>query len=281
VGVGKTGVVGSLRGRDDGNVVALRADIDALPIEEQNDAPYASRNAGVMHACGHDGHTAVMLTVARTLSQLRDDFAGEVRFIFQPAEETAGGAPAMLADGAFAEPKPRAVFGLHLWNNLPVGVVGVRAGPLFAHTDEINIKIKGSGGHGAMPHQTVDSVVVAAQIVLALQTMVSRETSPLEPAVVTIGSIHGGTAFNIVPPEVHLQGTVRTFTDELQAQMRERIESVVGGITSGMRASYGYEYQSSCPAVVNEPRMTELVRRVARRAFGERQVTEAEPTMGG
>jgi amidohydrolase len=280
-GVGKTGVVGSLRGHDSGRIVALRADIDALPIREQNDVPYVSRNADVMHACGHDGHTAILLTVARVLSQLRDDFAGEVRFVFQPGEETAGGAPAMLADGAFAEPKPRAVFGLHLWNNLPVGMVGVRDGPLFAHTDELNVVIKGSGGHGAMPHQTVDPVVVAAQVVLALQTMVSRETSPLEPAVLTIGSIHGGTAFNIVPSEVRLQGTVRTFTDGLQAQMRERIESVVRGITSGMRASYSYEYVASCPAVVNEPRMSELVRRVAMRTFGEDQVTEPEPTMGG
>jgi amidohydrolase len=279
--VGRTGVIGRLRGREGGGVVALRADIDALPIQEQNETPYASRTEGVMHACGHDGHTAILLSTAGMLSRLRDDFAGEVRFIFQPAEETAGGAPAMLADGAFGHPKPQAVFGLHLWNNLPVGVVGLRNGPLFAHTDELQIVIRGSGGHGAMPEQTVDPVVVAAQVVTALQTMVSRETSPLEPAVVTIGSIHGGTAFNIVPPEVNLRGTVRTFTDALQKQMRERIESLVGGITTAMRASYSYDYRSCCPAVVNDSAMTELVRNVAVRAFGQDRVTVPQQTMGG
>jgi amidohydrolase len=279
--VGRTGVVGRLFGRSGGRVVALRADVDGLPIQEENQAPYASRNPGVMHACGHDGHTAILLTVARVLARLRDSFAGEVRFIFQPAEETSGGASAMLADGAFADPKPQAVFGLHLWTNLPVGLIGIREGPLFAHTDELDIVVKGSGGHGAMPQQTVDPIVVAAQIVLALQTMVSRETSPLEPSVVTIGSIHGGTAFNIVPPEVRLRGTVRTFTDALQAQMRERIESVVRGITSGMRASYDYDYRSCCPAVVNDPAMTDLVRRVALRSFPANQVTVPTQTMGG
>ena len=280
-GVGRTGVVGRLRGRDGGKMVALRADIDGLPIREESGAPYASRTDGVMHACGHDGHTAILLTAARVLHQLREHLSGEVVFVFQPAEETAGGAAAMLQDGVFGDRKPQAVFGLHLWNNLPSGVVGVRAGPLFAHTDDLGIVIKGSGGHGAMPQQTVDPVVVAAQVVTALQTMVSRETAPLEPAVVTIGSIHGGTAFNIVPPEVRLRGTVRTFTDELQAQMRERIEALVRGITSGMRATYEYDYRSCCPAVVNDPGMTELAHRMAARIWGEGRVTVPQQTMGG
>lgn len=280
-GVGRTGVVARLHGERSGRVVALRADIDGLPIQEENNVPYASKTPGVMHACGHDGHTAILLTVARVLSKLRQNLAGEVRFIFQPAEEIAGGAAAMLEDGAFAEPRPEAVFGLHLWNNLPTGTIGVREGPIFANADEVEIRIKGSGGHGAMPHQTVDPVVVAAQVVTALQTLVSRELSPLDRAVVTIGSIQGGSAFNVIPPEVILRGTVRTFTESLQTQLRERIEQLVAGITSAMRSRYDFTYYSHCPAVVNDEAMSDLARRVAVRTFGEARVVNPEPTMGG
>lgn len=280
-GVGQTGVVGRLRGRPGGRLVALRADIDALPIQEENQVAYASRNAGVMHACGHDGHVAILLTVARLLSRLRATLAGDVLFVFQPAEEIASGAPAMLDDGAFGETVPDAVFGLHLWNDLDVGLVGVRDGPLFANTDEIGILIRGSGGHGAMPHQTVDPIVVGAQVVSALQTLVSRETSPLEPAVVSITSFQGGSSWNIVPGDVQLRGTVRTFTNELQAQMRERIDTLLRGITLGMRAEYELTYRQACPAVVNDPRMADLGRQVARREFGERQVVVPRQTMGG
>jgi amidohydrolase len=280
-GVGRTGVIGRLRGRPDGRLVALRADIDALPIQEQNQVPYASRNAGVMHACGHDGHIAILLTAARVLSRLHATFAGDVLFVFQPAEEIASGAPAMLDDGAFGDTVPEAVFGLHLWNDLDAGLVGVRDGPLFANTDEIGILIRGAGGHGAMPHQTVDPIVVAAQVVSALQTMVSRETSPLEPAVVSITSFQGGSSWNIVPGEVQLRGTVRTFTNQLQAQMRERIDMLLRGITLGMRAEYELTYRQACPAVVNDARMADLGRQVARREFGERQVVVPEQTMGG
>lgn len=279
--VGRTGVVGRLRGRGGGKIVALRADIDGLPIQELNEVDYASRNAGVMHACAHDGHTAILLTVARALARLRAEFDGEVVFLFQPAEETAGGARQMLAEGALGDPKPQALYGLHLWNNLPAGVVGVREGPLFAHTDELRIAIRGSGGHGAMPHQTVDPIVVAAQVVTALQTIVSRETAPLESGVVTIGSIHGGTAFNIVPEVVELRGTVRTFTDELQALMEERIETLIAGLTGAMRASYSFDYQKHCPAVVNDPIATRFARRVAERTFGPGQVVVPQQTMGG
>jgi amidohydrolase len=235
----------------------------------------------VMHACGHDGHDAILLTVARVLSRLRATLAGDVLFVFQPAEEIASGAPAMLDDGAFGETAPDAVFGLHLWNDLDAGLVGVRDGPLFANTDEIGILIRGSGGHGAMPHQTVDPIVVGAQVVSALQTLVSRETSPLEPAVVSITSFQGGSSWNIVPGEVQLRGTVRTFTNELQAQMRERIDTLLRGITLGMRADYELTYRQACPAVVNDARMADLGRQVARREFGERQVVVPRQTMGG
>jgi amidohydrolase len=234
-----------------------------------------------MHACGHDGHIAIMLTVARVLRQLRERFDGEVRFVFQPAEETAGGAPAMLADGVFGDPKPEACYGLHLWNNLPAGLIGIREGPLFANTDEFRIVVKGSGGHGAMPHQTVDPVVVAAQLITAMQTLVSRETSPLEPGVVTVGSIHGGTAWNIIPASVELRGTVRTFTDQLQSQMRRRLEELVQGVAGAMRAEYEFNYQYSCPAVVNDSDRTAFARQVALRVFGESQVVVPSQTMGG
>lgn len=280
-GVGKTGLVARLHGRGAGRVLALRADIDGLPIQEQNEVSYASQNPGVMHACGHDGHIAILLTVARVLRQLRDRFDGEVRFIFQPAEETASGAPAMLAEGAFDDPRPEACFGLHLWNNLPAGLIGIREGPLFANTDRFGILVKGAGGHGAMPHQAIDPIVVAAQLITALQTLVSRETSPLEPGVVTVGTIHGGTAWNIIPPEVELQGTVRTFTEQLQGQMRRRLEELVQGVAAAMRAECEVSYQYSCPAVVNDPARTAFARQVARRVFGESQVVLPGQTMGG
>jgi amidohydrolase len=234
-----------------------------------------------MHACGHDGHTAILLTVAGVLSELKGQLDGEVLFVFQPAEEIGIGAPAMLEDGALDGRKPDAVYGLHLWSSLPAGQIGVRDGPLFANTDQFELTIKGSGGHGAMPHQAVDPIVVAAQVVLALQTLVSRETAPLEPSVLTVGSIHGGTAFNIIPPEVQLVGTVRTFTDELQAQMEQRIEALAAGVTRGMRAEYAYRYTRCCPAVVNDPGGSQLAREVAAELYGAERVVLPSQTMGG
>jgi amidohydrolase len=280
-GVGGTGVVALLKGGRPGKTVALRADIDALPIAEMNDAPYRSQSDGVMHACGHDGHVAGLLGAAEALHTIRDTLAGDVLLIFQPAEERAGGAKPMIDAGALRDPRPDAVFGVHIWNNLPAGTIGVKPGPIFAAADEVEITVKATGGHGAMPHQTVDPIVVSAQIIQALQTLVSRETSPFDSAVVSICSVHGGSAFNIIPPEVRLLGTVRTFNEEIQARLKRRIEELVAGITRGAGAEYGFRYDAPCPPVINDAALAEFIRGVAVDEFGEAQVVTPMPTTGG
>lgn len=280
-GVGRTGVSALLRGARPGKRLLVRADIDALPIEERTGAPYQSRHPGVMHACGHDGHAAVGVITAQLLASLRDQLSGEVQFVFQPAEETIGGAKAMLEDGVLAERQPDACLALHIWNLLPAGTVGVREGPLFAATDQFTIRVLGRGGHGAMPHQCIDPIPVAAQIILALQTIVSREVSPFESAVVTVGTMNAGSAFNIIAPEAVLHGTVRTFDRQLQLRIKERMETLVQAIATAGRATAEFDYQMPCPAVVNDPQVTAFVRGVATQVLGERQVLVADPTMGG
>jgi amidohydrolase len=280
-GVGGTGVVALLKGGRPGKTVALRADIDALPIAEMNDAPYRSQSDGVMHACGHDGHVAGLLGAAEALHTIRDTLAGDVLLIFQPAEERAGGAKPMIDAGALRDPRPDAVFGVHIWNNLPAGTIGVKPGPIFAAADEVEITVKATGGHGAMPHQTVDPIVVSAQIIQALQTLVSREISPFDSAVVSICSVHGGSAFNIIPPEVRLLGTVRTFDEQIQARLKRRIEELVAGITRGVGAEYGFRYDAPCPPVINDAALAEFIRGVAMDEFGEAQVVTPMPTTGG
>ncbi|MCC7103770.1 MAG: amidohydrolase [Chloroflexi bacterium] len=280
-GVGGTGVVGRLYGRRAGRVIALRADIDGLPIQEANEVDYVSQNSGVMHACGHDGHSAIMLVVARILNELRATFDGEARFIFQPAEEIGSGAEAMMRDGVYGDPKPEAALGLHLWNGLPTGVVGVKEGPLFANTSELNVTIRGYGGHGAMPHLSVDPVVVSAYVITALQTMLSREVPPLHSAVLTIGRIQGGSAFNVIPSDLFLQGTVRTFDGGVQALFEERVPELIKGIAGAMRATAEVDFHLATPAVVNDPKMAALVRDVAVSIVGERRVRTPDSTMGG
>lgn len=221
------------------------------------------------------------MTIAEILASHRQAFKGNVKFIFQPAEETIGGAKAMIEAGVLAEPKADAIFALHFWNPLPLGQVGVRPGPVFASADEIGITIKGKGGHGALPHQTVDSIVIAGQVITALQTIVSRETPPLQPAVVTIGSVQGGSAFNIIAEEVKMTGTVRAFEVDFRDNMLRRIEEIVRGITSGMRAQYDFWVRYGCPPVVNHPQMTQFISRVAASVVGESNVVTIEPIMGG
>lgn len=280
-GVGGTGVVGLLRGGRAGKTVGLRADIDALPIVEANDVGYRSVSEGVMHACGHDGHVAGLLGAAEALAAVRESLHGDVLLIFQPAEERAGGARPMIAAGALANPRPDAIFGVHIWNNLPAGVIGVKPGPIFAAVDELEIIITAPGGHGAMPHQTVDPIVVSAQVISALQTLVSRETSPFDSAVVSICSIHGGSAFNIIPSEVGLLGTVRTFDEAIQTRMKRRIEEIVSGITSAAGAGYRLRNDAQCPPVVNNAELAELIRQVSVDEFGAEHVTLPLPTTGG
>lgn len=275
-GVGGTGVVALLRGTRDGKTLLVRADIDALPVQEANDVEYCSRIAGKMHACGHDGHIAIALTLADLLAAQRDRLSGNVKFAFQPAEERIGGADRMIADGVMEHPHVDAVIGLHIWSPTPVGDVVVQAGPFFASADEIALRVRGRGGHGAMPHLNVDPIVAAAQIVSALQTLISREISPFHPAVVTFGTIHGGTAFNVVADEVELRGTVRAYDPADRAHLLRRIAEVAGGIAASLRAEATLDVVKGCPACVNDPEITALVRRAAEATVGPAHIPEGD-----
>ena len=264
-GIAQTGIVAIIKGEKPGNgkVLAIRADMDALPIQEQNQVPYCSQHDGVMHACGHDGHTAIALGTAYYLNQHRQDFSGTVKIIFQPAEEGPGGAKPMIAAGVLKNPDVDAIIGLHLWNNLPLGTVGVRPGALMAAVELFRCIIFGKGGHGAIPHQTVDSIVVAAQIVNALQTIVSRNVNPIDSAVVTVGELHAGTAVNVIADTARMGGTVRYFNPDLAGFFKERIQQIIAGICQSYGSSYDLDYIHLYPPVINDPEIAELVRSVA------------------
>ncbi len=262
-GVAKTGIVATIQGEQPGPVLAIRADMDALPVQEKNQVPYRSQHEGRMHACGHDGHVAIALGTAYHLSQHRQDLKGTIKFIFQPAEESPGGAKPMIEEGALKNPDVDAIIGLHLWNNLPIGTVGVRSGPLMAAVELFECHIQGKGGHGAMPHQTVDSVVVTSQIVTALQTIVSRTVNPLDSAVVTVGELHAGAAHNVIADSARMTGTVRYFNPELENVMGKRVDEIIAGICQSHGATYDLNYWSLYPAVINDAKMAELVRSVA------------------
>jgi amidohydrolase len=279
-GVGKTGVVGLLQGARPGRTVMLRADMDALPLQETDRGqPYRSENTGVHHACGHDGHSAILMTVAETLAARRAELPGVVIFIFQPAEERVGGAQGMVEDGAL-EPRPDACFGLHLWNELEVGQVDARPGPVYASADAFVIVLSGPGGHAAMPHQTTDPVLASAQMIVALQSLISRESPPLEPSVLTIGSIHGGTAPNIIPTRVELQGTLRVFDPLLRERLINRMRQVVASVAATFRVEAEVHMTDCCPACINDTAMAELVRAVGRDIVGADNVSGDTRTMG-
>ncbi len=280
-GVAKTGVVGLLRGgaasTGDAKTIALRADMDALPIHEMNKVAYRSQTDGKMHACGHDGHTSILLTVADILSQRRNELTGNVKFIFQPAEEQIGGAEPMLKEGALQGVD--GIIGLHLISNHPMGMVGVRAGTVFASADRFVLTVRGKGGHAAMPNGAIDPIVASAYIITALQTLISRETSPFSPAVITIGTIHAGTAFNIIPETAVLQGTMRAYTVEHRAKLLQRIDEVTKGIATSLGATCEIEHFDGCPPCINDPAMTELVRNAAVATVGENNVDTSEDVM--
>jgi amidohydrolase len=263
-GIAETGIVATIHGNNSTEkVLAIRADMDALPIQELNEVPYCSQHDGVMHACGHDGHTAIALGTAYYLQQNRDTFGGTVKIIFQPAEEGPGGAKPMIEAGVLKNPDVDAIIGLHLWNNLPLGTIGVRAGALMAAVELFRCTVLGKGGHGAMPHQTIDSIVVAAQIINALQTIVARNVNPIDSAVVTVGELHAGTAENVIADTAWMRGTVRYFNPELKGLFQQRFEQIIAGICQSHGAKYDLDYWSLYPPVINDASIAELVRSVA------------------
>ncbi len=293
-GIAVTGVIGVLEGGRPGPVVAVRADMDALPVIENTDLPFKStkrtqfmgKEVGVAHACGHDIHMSVVLGVAKVLAGMREDLPGTVMFIFQPAEEgpppgEKGGASLMLEEGAFDALKPDAIFGLHSWP-LEVGIVGWAEGPTMASVDHFVFKIRGKQSHGAYPHLGRDPIVRAAQAVEAFQTIRSRNLSPFEPSVVTVGIVRGGERFNIIPEEVHLEGTVRTFSPETRETVKRRMEEILDGVTRAGGGSYEIvQYRNNAPATINDPELSRRVRPAMVRAAGESRVIDTDPTMGG
>ena len=280
-GVGKTGIVALLQGGKPGPTIAIRADMDALPINEPDGLPFASKVPGKMHACGHDAHTAIVLGVAAILSRMKDDIAGRVMFVFQPAEETLCGAAAMLEAGAFADPAPDAILGFHNWPQLRTGTVGWHPDAVMASSDAFDVTIKGVGGHGAHPHLAVDSIIGAAQFVNQLQTIISREIAPISSAVVTIGKIAGGTARNIIAPSVELSASVRTLESETAAKIEAAVRRILEGLKVGMRLDYELNWTKLTPVLRNDKPTMARVLGAAREMLGPTNVIEMpSPSMG-
>ena len=267
VKVGKTGVTADLK-FGNGPVIGLRADMDALPIQETSGLPFSSQNDGVMHACGHDGHMAMLLGAAKALTQKDNQYNGTVRFIFQPAEEGEGGARYMIEDGCLEGIDE--IYGIHVWNYQPVGEVGVKDGPVLAAADMFDIKIKGIGGHGAAPQGTVDSVVVASYLVQALQTIVSRNTNPLESTVISIGKINGGNNFNIIADEVSLSGTARAYSEENRNLIKTRMEEIIKGVEKTYNANITFDYKDGYPPTINHVGPTQKVLKAAEKVVGDK-----------
>ncbi|OON99373.1 MAG: hypothetical protein ATN35_12910 [Epulopiscium sp. Nele67-Bin004] len=280
--VAQTGVVGLIRGTHAGKTILLRADMDALKVGELADVPYKSRVDGMMHACGHDGHTAALLGAAMILSEMRDSLCGNVKFVFQPAEEEKGGALPMIEAGILDNPKVDIAVGAHLWGTLPRCKVQTKSGAVMASPAVFNIKVIGVGGHGALPHQTVDPTVVAAQIVLSLQTIVSRMSNPLESVVISIGQIHTGNCFNAIPNDVYIEGTVRVFDDNTGERVRVQMEQLIAGITAAYGATYEFMYRKIYPTLINDENVVNLVMESAKKVVGEKNVGVLDvPNMGG
>lgn len=281
-GVGTTGVVGLLQGGQPGErTVLLRFDMDALPIQEENEVPYRSTVPGVMHACGHDAHVAVGIGVATILARHREQLPGTIKLMFQPAEEGLGGAIAMINDGLLEGPRPDVALGLHVASNYAVGTAVVREGALLAASDRFEILVRGKGGHGAQPDQTIDAVLVAAQIIVALQTIVSRNLDPLETGVVTVGAVHAGEAHNVIAETAELRGTIRSFSQEVRALLHRRIREVAEGIAATFGATVEVALHLGVDPTINAPRPTQVMYRAAAAAFGAENIDTAYRSAGG
>ncbi len=275
-----TSVVARLKGAEPGRTIAVRADMDALPIIEENDVPYQSRVQGVMHACGHDGHTSILLGLAQILSEHQNELHGEVRFLFQHAEELApGGAEEMVAAGVMDGVDQ--VIGLHLWASLPVGLIALVPGPTMAAPDTFQLTVTGKGGHAAIPHETVDPIAIGAQIVTALHQIVSRNVDPLDNVVVSVTQFVAGTAYNVIPETAFLAGTVRTFDAGLRNKVPQLMERVIAGVTSAFGATYEFSYERGYRPVVNDPALTARLTGLVEREFGSSTLHTMRPTMGG
>ena len=280
-GIAKFGVVGLLRTERPGPTLIIRADMDALPVMEQTGLPFSSTHAGAMHACGHDAHMAMVLGAALVLSKMKESLKGNIKFIFQPAEEGPGGAKPMIDEGVMENPRVDYAVGCHLWPGIPEGTIGVKAGTIMAAMNRFDIRIFGSQGHGAMPHLCVDALEVGTQVVNALQRIVSRHMDPLKPTVVSVGAFHAGKAFNIIPGEAELSGTTRTFDLEVWNSWESRMRKILQGVCDSMGARFELKFEFGYPPTTNDPFMTDLVRRCAGEVVGPGKVVEPEPTMGG
>jgi len=280
-GWAKTGVVGLLEGKKPGKTVALRADMDALPLEEANSAPYASKLPGKMHACGHDAHVTILLGVARFFSSIPDQMQGNIKWIFQPAEEGGGGGRIMVEEGVLENPKVDAVFGTHVFPFLPTGKVGIYEREGLAATDRFTIHLIGQGGHAASPHVTRDPILAAGHLITQIHAIVSRNINPLDSAVITIGKVSGGTAFNIIPDKVEMLGTVRSLTPQVREELKLRIEKITEGIARSFGIDYRLDYRYGYPVLVNDPEMSRLVALACGQGIGKENVEVLKPSMGG
>ncbi|NTV37484.1 MAG: amidohydrolase [Anaerolineaceae bacterium] len=279
-GIAKTGVVATIEGNEPGPVILLRFDMDALPIQEMNSTDYASQTPGVMHACGHDGHVSIGLTVAKILTAHRDELRGSIKLMFQPAEEGQGGADVMIQEGVLENPKPDYALALHIWNEKPLGWMGISAGPMMAAADIFEVKINGKGGHGALPDQSYDPIVASAQIVLGLQTIVSRNVSPLEPAVVSITQISGGETYNVIPAQVSMKGTIRTYSKAVRDSVVERFRLIVDKTAETHQCQAEINISVLSSAVVNSDDTTRLVQSTAAKLYPMENIDTSFRTMG-
>ncbi|WP_088032349.1 M20 metallopeptidase family protein [Evansella clarkii] len=282
-GYAEHGVLGVIEGGRPGPTVALRADMDALPIHEENDHPYISKVPGKMHACGHDAHTAMLLGTGKILNSMKDELPGKVLLVFQPSEEITpiGGAQPMMEDGVFDEHEPDMIFAQHVWPDLPVGQIGCVPGPIMGASDRFKIVINGAGGHASMPHQTVDAIIVANNVISSLQTIVSRNVDPVDSAVLTVGRIDGGSRYNVIASKVTIEGTIRTYKPETKEMVKRRFHTIVNGVAESMEASASIEYYDGYPATVNHAEWAEHVTDTAKEMYGDSAAPEVNPVLGG